>query len=136
MRPLTLISFIGFVLMMAATWCPLIHVPLIGNFDIYRLNQPYGLVILLFTVIGIMGNVFNQYKIKQFAVIASLVLTVVFFIAVYLKVNTAFSFIPFKSLAQDITHLLVKFKWGWYVLFIGQLLALGGLVKHKPKNIF
>jgi hypothetical protein len=136
MRPLTLVSFVGFVLLMAGLWCPLIHVPLAGNFSAFRLNQPYGLVLLLMTVIGIIGNVFNKYKITQFAALATLVLVVVFYIAVFLKVKTAFSFIPFDSIAQTITHALIKFKWGWWVLFIGELLALAGLIKHKTKNIF
>ena len=136
MRPITLISFVGFVTLMAGLWCPLLHVPLAGNFSAFRLNQPYGLVLLLMTVIGITGNVFNRYKVVQFAALASLVLVVVFYIAVFMKVKTAFSFIPFDSIAQFVTHALIKFKWGWWVLFIGGLLALVGLRKHKTKNIF
>lgn len=136
MRPLTLISFVGFVTLMAGLWCPLLHVPIAGNFSAFRLNQPYGLVLLLMVVVGIVGNVFNKYKVTQFAALASLVLVVVFFIAVFLKVKTAFSFIPFGSVAQFLTHALIKFKWGWYVLFVGQLLALTGVIKHKPKKIF
>lgn len=136
MRPLTLISFLGFVTLMAGLWCPLIHVPLAGNFSAFRLNQPYGLVLLLMTVIGIIGNVFNRYKVVQFAAMATLVLVVVFYIAVFMRVKTAFSFIPFISLAQTLTHALIKFKWGWWVLVTGQLLALAGVRKHKAKNIF
>jgi hypothetical protein len=136
MRPLTLISFLGFVTLMAGLWCPLIHVPLAGNFSAFRLNQPYGLVLLLMTVIGIIGNVFNRYKVVQFAALATLVLVAVFYIAVFMRVKTAFSFIPFNSLAQTLTHAIIKFKWGWWVLVTGQLLALAGVRKHKAKNIF
>src|ERR1700712_4913627 len=98
MRPLTFIAFTGFVLLMAATWCPMVHVPLLRSWDVYDLNKPYGMTMLLVFVIGILGTVLNQHKITRMAALISLVLVVVFFLAAVLKVSTAFSFIPFKSI--------------------------------------
>jgi len=134
MRPLTFIAFVGFVLMMAATWCPMVHVLLLRSWDVYDLNRPYGMVMLLVFVIGILGTVLNQHKITRMAALISLALVVVFFIAAVLKVNTAFSFIPFKSIAGFLTG-QIKFKWGWYLLFAGQILALTGVANNKPKKI-
>jgi hypothetical protein len=132
MRPLTLVAFVGFVLMIAATYCPMLHLFPFRSFDVYDMNKPYGMVMLLVFVVGIVGTIFNP-KITRLAAILSLFLTVVLYIATVLKVETSFSFIPFKAIAGFLTH-QIKFKWGWYILAIGQLFALAGLLKPRKHN--
>ena len=134
MRPLTFITFIGFVVLMAGTYCPMLHLFPFRSWDVYDLNRPYGMVMLLVFVVGIIGTVFSRPKITRMAAILSLFLVVVFFIAAILKVETSFSFIPFKAIEQFLTR-QIKFKWGWYVLAIGQLFALAGIFNSKRKNI-
>jgi hypothetical protein len=133
MRPLTFIAFVGFVLLIAGTYCPILHLVPFPSWNVYDLNKPYGIVMLLVFVIGIIGTVFNQPKIVRLAAILSLFLTVVFFVATVLKVETSFSFIPFSSVARFFTK-LIKFKWGWCILAIGQLFALAGVISKKKKN--
>jgi hypothetical protein len=134
MRPLTFIAFVGFVLMIAATYCPMLHLFPLRSWDVYDLNKPYGMVMLLVFVIGILGTVLNQPKITRMAALISLGLVIVFYIAAILRVNSSFSFIPFKSIAGFFAD-QIKFKWGWYLLFAGQLLALAGLANNKAKKI-
>jgi hypothetical protein len=134
MRPLTFIAFVGFVLMIAATYCPMLHLFPLRSWDVYDLNKPYGMVMLLVFVIGILGTVLNQPKITRMAALISLGLVIVFYIAAILRVNSSFSFIPFKSIAGFFAD-QIKFKWGWYLLFAGQLLALAGLANSKAKKI-
>jgi hypothetical protein len=137
MRPLTFIAFIafvGFVLLIAATYCPMLRLAPLHSWDVYDLNKPYGITMLLVFVIGILGTVLNQPKITRMAAYISLGLVIVFYIAAVLKVNHAFSFIPFKSIAGYLSR-QIKFKWGWYILFIGQLLALAGVINNQPKKI-
>ena len=134
MRPLTFIAFVGFVLMIAATYCPMLHLIPLRSWDVYDLNKPYGMVMLLVFVIGILGTVLNQPKITRMAALISLGLVIVFYIAAILRINTSFSFIPFKSIAGFFSD-QIKFKWGWYLLFAGQLLALAGLANNKAKKI-
>jgi hypothetical protein len=125
MRIPSIISFIGFVLLMAGTWCPLLRPFGLFNMDVYKLNFPYGMVLLLISVIGILGIGLNKIKLVRVTAWASLVLVVLLFVAAYLKVNTSFSFIPFKSFAGFLSK-QIKFKWGWYVLYAGPVLALAG----------
>jgi len=60
----------------------------------------------------------------------SLGLTIIFFIAALLKIHTSFSFIPFHSLAGYLSD-KIKFKWGWYVLCAGAIMALAGTFANK-----
>lgn len=122
MRLNTLFSLSGFIILIAGTYCPVLH-PIIGNWDVYDGNKPYGITILLVALIGIIGTVFNQVKITRFAAWASLFLVIVFYLLALLKVHTSFSFIPFRSVAAYLSS-KIKFKWGWYLLFGGALLAL------------
>jgi hypothetical protein len=130
MQPKAFISFAGFVLIMAATWCPLLRPFGIVTWNLYDLNKPYGMVVLLIAIVGIAGIVLKQYKISRMAGFISLALVILVYIAAQLKVNTTFSFIPFKSMAGFLTK-LIKFKWGWYPLFAGAVLS----VLANPKNI-
>jgi len=132
MRPLTFTAFVGFVLLMAATWCPLLHLFPLPGWNVYDLNRPYGMTMLLVFVVGILGTVLNQPKITRMAALLSLLLVVVFYIAAVIKINTTFSFIPFKSISGYLSK-QIKFKWGWGVLFAGQVLALAGVI-NKPKK--
>jgi len=134
MRLPAFLSFVGFVLVIAATFCPLLRPFHLANWDAFDLNKPYAMVMLLIAVVGIIGTVFNQGKISRLAAWLSLALIFVLYIAAILKVKSSFSFIPFHSIAGFLTNQL-KFKWGWYLLFFGGLLSITGtLVSKKASN--
>jgi hypothetical protein len=134
MRPFTFISFVGFVMLIAATYCPMLQFLLLRSWDVYDLNKPYGMVMLLIFVIGIIGTVFNRVKLTRLAALISLGFVVLFYLAALLKVHAAFSFIPFKSISGYLSN-QIKFKWGWYLLFAGQLLTLASFM-GKSKKLF
>ena len=129
----SLVSFWGFVLLIAATYCPMLCPFHLSNRNVYDLNKPYGIVILLVAVVGIIGVVLNQVKLTRLTSWISLILVVLFYIAAFLKVHTAFSFIHFQSISGYLTR-QIKFKWGWYLLFAGPLLALAGVLVNKKRN--
>jgi hypothetical protein len=132
MRFPSFISFVGFVLLMAGTWCPLLRPFHITNWDVYDLNRPYGMVILLVSVIGILGVILNRIKLVRLTSWLSLILVFVLLVAAFLKVHTSFSFIPFKSFSDFLAG-QIKFKWGWYLLFAGPLVALAGTMIKPSK---
>jgi predicted membrane channel-forming protein YqfA (hemolysin III family) len=132
MRLSSILSFVGFSLLFAATYCPLLRVFHVTSWNIYKLNQPYGLVLLLIAVIGIIVSFLNQAKIMRVAAWLSMVLVVLLLVAAIFKVNSAFSFIPFKGVNRFLTGQL-KFQWGWYVMFAGPVLALAGALSGRPK---
>ena len=129
MRPNLLLSFVGFVILIAGTYCPILH-PIIGSWDVYDGNKPYGIVILLVATVGITGTVFNQLKIVRMAAWLSLILVIVFLLLAFLKVHNTFNWVPLHFVAKFLTS-KIKFKWGWYLLFGGPALALAGVLFSK-----
>jgi hypothetical protein len=59
MRLSALLSLAGFIILIVGTYCLILR-PFIGNWDVYDGSKPYGIVILLVAVIGILGTVLNQ----------------------------------------------------------------------------
>lgn len=133
MRLNTLTSFCGFVLLIAALYCPLLRPFHIFNMDAFSANKPYAMVLLLIGVVGILSTVFNQIKLTRFTAWFSLVLVVLFYIGAFLKVHTSFSFIPFRSIDAFLAR-QIKFKWGWYLIFAGPLLAVTGVLFERKRN--
>jgi len=133
MRLSSILSFVGFALLFGATYCPLLRPLGLFNWDVYQLNQPYGLVLALVAIIGILSSFLNQPQLMRVTAWVSLVLVVVLLAAAIFKVQTAFSFIPFKKFDAFLTR-HIKFKWGWWVLFAGAVLALAGAMSAKPKT--
>ncbi|QEC79135.1 hypothetical protein [Mucilaginibacter ginsenosidivorax] len=133
MRLSSILSFLGFVLLFAGTYCPLLRPFHLFNWNVYQLNQPYGIALVLVAVIGVISSFLNQYKITRACAWASVILVAVLFIAAIIKVETTFSFIPFRKFDSLLTR-QIKFKWGWFVLFAGPFLALAGAINGKPKG--
>ena len=133
MRINTLVSFIGFVLIIAGTWSPILRPFHLFNLDAYDGNKPYGIVILLIATIGILGAFFNQTKTVNTMAWFSLGLVAVFYLLALLKVHTSFNFIPMHSLDAYLSR-QIKFKWGWFLLFGGALLAVAGVLSAKKKS--
>jgi len=134
MRPANFISFAGFVVLIAATYCPILRPFHLFNWNVYDASKPYGIIILLVAVVGIIGTVFNRSKITRLAAQLSLILVVLFYILAQLKVRTSFTFIPFHSIANLLTR-QIKFIWGWYLLFGGAFLALLGALLEKKRTL-
>ncbi|EHQ29388.1 hypothetical protein [Mucilaginibacter paludis] len=131
MRISSFVSFLGFILLIAGTFSPLLRPFGLFSWDVYALNKPYGIVILIVAIIGILGTLLQQHPVTKVTAYVSLVLVVLLYVAAVCKVNTSFSFIPFKGISAGLTH-LIKFKWGWLVLFAGAITALAGVLSNRP----
>ena len=125
-------SFIGFVMLIAASYCPLLRPLHIVNWDMYDCNKPYGIVILLVAIVGIVGLIFMQIKVARMAAWLSVGLVILFYFLVLLKIHTSFSFIPFHSLEKFLDR-QIKFKWGWWLLIAAPVIALTGALIEKPR---
>ncbi|MCC8410175.1 hypothetical protein LJ707_14640 [Mucilaginibacter sp. UR6-1] len=130
MRIPSLLSLVGFIVVIAATYCPMLRPFGLFSMNVYDMNKPFGMVILLVAVIGMIGVVFNQLKIARLAAWTTVTLSALLYVGAYLKVHTSFSFLPMSSVAAYLTS-KIKFKWGWYVLFTGAVLCLSILFSRK-----
>ena len=132
MRLTSFISFAGFIMLIAATYCPLFRPLHIVNWDMYKANMPYGITVMLVAIVGIIGVVLMQRKLVRLTAWLSLGLVVLFYFLSLLKIHYSFTFIPFHSFEKFLEH-QVKFKWGWWLLVLGPVLAVLGALSEKPK---
>ena len=132
MRPASFVSFIGFVMLIAATYCPLLRPLHLTNWNMYACNKPYGIVVLLVAIVGIVGLVFARINIARMAAWLSVGLVVIFYLLCLLKIHTSFSFIPFHSIEKFLAR-QTKFKWGWWLLAAGPVLALAGALRENRR---
>lgn len=125
------LSLAGFILLIAATYCPLIKpFGIFPSMDIYDLKQAFGITVLLVGVIGILGVVLRQRPIAKICAWVALLLTVIFYAGVQFQVHHFFTFIPFGSVTRFLTR-QIRFKWGWYLLLAGPILAIIGISTTK-----
>jgi uncharacterized membrane protein len=132
MKLRSFMAFAGFVILIAATYCPLFRPFGITTWDMYDANKPYGIVVLLVAVVGIIGVVFMQSSIARMAGWLSAILVALFYILALLKIHTSFTFIPFHAISRFLAK-QIKFKWGWWLLVVGPILSLTGALRDKPR---
>lgn len=125
MAPRTFISFAGFILLIAGIFSPLISPLGLINWNLFDLNKTFGIVLLAVSVSGLAGAVLKNNPLIKFAGWITLGLVTLVFIAAVMKVSTAFSFVPFPKLSHTLSG-LIRYRWGWFLLFAGPVLALLG----------
>jgi len=122
-------GIIGVVFMAAGGLCPLVHVPIMGNWNYFGIDPAFGTVFYLIAVLGLLGSVLNKTSLMRFSGWAAIVLVILTLAAVWFKSHDYFSFIHFKKLI-NLASGMVKYKWGWFVILIGALSLM--TVKKQP----
>lgn len=130
MAPRTFVTFTGFVMLIAGIFSPLISPLGLVKWNLFDLNRVFAIVVLVIAIVGLAGTIMQNKQLTKFAALISLALVVLVFVAAEMKVKTSFSFIPFPKLSQTLSG-LIHYRWGWYLLFAGPVLALLGSRKSK-----
>lgn len=128
------LSFAGFILLIVATYFPLLRPFGLRNMNIFDLSMPFGMVVLLVALMGLLGVVLKQRTLAKFCGWISLFLILLLLLASYLKIHNAFSIIPFKGIAGFLAR-QIRYKWGWLALFAGAFLAILGNATTKSATV-
>lgn len=124
------IQLIGLLLVVIGSFLPLVHVPVIGNWNYWKLDHYLAIACWIFSAGALFGIVNNSVKMsKIFAVILILLFLFTLF-AVKVQAAEYFSFMPFKSWQNKLAG-IVKLKWGWIVEFLGAFIII--LAKKSNK---
>jgi len=117
------IQLIGLILVVVGSFLPLVHVPIIGNWNYWKVDYYLAISCWVFSAIALFGIMNNSLKIvKTFGVL--LILLFLFTIlATKYQAFSYFSFLPFKSWTEALAA-TVKLKWGWIIEFSGVILML------------
>ncbi|MGC4129953.1 MAG: hypothetical protein QM564_10490 [Bergeyella sp.] len=122
-------QLIGVILVIIGSFLPLVHIPVIGNWNYYNIDEYLAVfcwILCLLALIGIAGNKSFLIKVSAILLIMHFIFTI---IAVKFKSLDFFSFLPFNSW-KEFAAGMVKLKWGWLLEFSG-----AGILLFSKKNI-
>lgn len=123
-------QLISLFLIVAGSFLPLVHIPIVGNWNYYKVDVNLAYMVWGFSAVAFLGIIFNKIKVVQIAAIILLILFSFTIVAIKFKSLDYFSFLPFKSWQQSFAG-IVKLSWGWILEFAGAIL----LLFIKKKNI-
>jgi len=124
------LQFIGLFLVVAGSFLPLVHIPVVGNWNYWKVDHTLAITVWgfsLFTLVFILINKSKSVKIMAFLMILLFVFTIV---AVKLKSLDYFSFLPFRSWRSTFAG-IVKLSWGWFIEFLGVVIILIASRKNR-----
>jgi len=113
-------GMIGALLMAIGGMCPLVHVPIIGNWNYFGIDQFLGIIFYVVVVLAFLGAFLNKTGLLRVCGWAAVGLVILTLAAVWFKSHDYFSFIHFKKLI-NLASGTVKYKWGWFVILTGVL---------------
>jgi len=118
--------------MAAGGMCPLVHLPIIGNWNYFDIDVTLASVFYLVVVVALIASFLNKTKLIKLCGWVGIALVLITLAGVYFKSHDYFSFIHFKKAINFVAG-IVKYKWGWFVIVAGALVLITvkkSAVKH------
>lgn len=117
------IQIFGLVMVVAGTFLPLVHLPLIGNWNYWKIDSNLAIICWFFCGLALVGIIFQKQRLVRIIAAALLALFIFTIVAIKFKSLEYFSFLPFKSWQQSFAG-IVKLNWAWFLEFSGAALLL------------
>lgn len=124
-------GIIGSALMAIGGLSPLMHLPIIGNWNYFDIDLRLAVAFYILVGLGFIGAFAKKSGLIRFSGIAALVLVMITLAGIYFKAHDSFSFLHFKKLVNFAAG-MVKYKWGWYVIAAGAFVLA---TVRKPKVV-
>lgn len=109
--------------MVVGSFLPLVHVPVIGNWNYWKLDHYLAVACWILSAGAMFGIVNNSVRAARIFAVLLIVLFSFTLFAVKYQASEYFSFLPFKSW-QDKLAGIVKLRWGWIVEFLGAFIII------------
>lgn len=124
-------GIIGSAIMAIGGMCPLLRVPIMGNWNYFDIDQRLAIAFYVIVCIGLLGTFTKKAGLIKFAGWAGLALVAITLAGAYFKIHDSFGFLHFKGLVSRAAG-LIKYKWGWYVIVAGAFILV---TVRKPRVI-
>ncbi|WP_183875993.1 hypothetical protein [Pedobacter sp. AK017] len=124
-------GIIGAAIMAIGGMCPLVRVPILGNWNYFDLDQTLAITFYVMVLVGLIGAFTTKAGLVKFAGWAGILLVAITLAGVYFKAHDSFGFLHFKK-AVNFAAGLVKYKWGWFVILAGTFILI---TVRKPKAV-
>lgn len=128
-----ILGIIGALMVIAGGFSPMLHIPIIGNWNYWDIDTVLASVIYALAGLALFAAASDKKGLLRFCGWALLFVLTFTFIAVYFKVTNYFSFIPLKKLAA-LASSIIKYRWlGWGLIFSGAIIMI--LFSKKNKTV-
>lgn len=117
------IQLVGLILVVVGSFLPLVHVPIIGNWNFWKLDQRLAIMCYLLAAMALGGIATNNTRFVKIIGVLFIILFSFTILATKYQAFSYFSFLPFKSWTETLAS-TVKLKWGWAVEFLGAIIML------------
>lgn len=109
--------------MVVGSFLPLVHIPVIGNWNYWKLDHYLAIICWILSACALFGIVNQSVRIVRLFAMLLLILFVFTLMAVKFQSLEYFSFLPFKSWRETFAG-IVKLRWGWIVEFAGAFIMM------------
>ncbi|MBB2151495.1 hypothetical protein [Pedobacter gandavensis] len=109
---------IGAAVMAAGGLCPLMRLPIIGNWNYFDIDPRLATAFYVLVVLALLGSFTNKVGLIKFSGWAVMALVAISLAGIYFKVHDSFGFLHFKKMV-NLAAGMVKLKWGWFVIVVG-----------------
>lgn len=117
------IQLLGLLLVIVGSFLPLVHIPIIGNWNYWQIDSRLTMIIWVFWALALVGVANKNQKLIKGAAISLIVLFIFTIVAIKFKSVDYFNFLIFSSL-KELAAGIVKLQWGWLLEFGGALMML------------
>ncbi|HKG06950.1 MAG TPA: hypothetical protein VKB19_10855 [Pedobacter sp.] len=124
-------GIIGAALMAIGGLSPLMHLPIIGNWNYFDIDMRLAVAFYVLVLLGFLGAFAGKPGMIRFSGIAAIVLVLITLAGIYFKAHDSFGFLHFRKLVNFAAG-MVKYKWGWYVIVAGAFVLA---TVRKPKVV-
>lgn len=116
-------GIIGTVIMAVGGMCPLIHIPIIGNWNYFDIDITLAIAFYLVVLVALVASFLDKGKLIRICGWLGIALVLITLAGVYFKSHDYFSFIHIKKAINFVAG-IVKYKWGWFVILAGALVLI------------
>jgi hypothetical protein len=117
------LQLIGLFLVVAGSFLPLVHIPIVGNWNYWKVDNTLAMAVWGFSLLTLVFILIDKSKFVKIMAFLMILLFVFTIVAINLKSLDYFSFLPFKSWQSTFAG-IVKLSWGWFIEFLGVALIL------------
>lgn len=132
-----LLAILGMILIFAGCFTPMVHIPIVGNWNYWDLHTGLASAAWMFAVLALLSGLRGKSKNLFMFGVFELCVIILTFVGLKLKVSDSFSFIKFQKLANMAAG-LVKVVWwpSWICLLLGAVMfMLAGKTTAPEKKI-
>lgn len=124
------IQLIGLIMVVVGSFLPLVHLPIIGNWNYWKIDYYLASACWIFSALALFSILNNKPKLARNIGILMVLLFSFTLFAIRYESSNYFSFLPFQSW-KDTFSSIVKLKWGWFVEFVGAFIIILAVKKEK-----